>query len=52
MSKKHSTLRVIAAALAGLLVSALPALQALPAQAATTNLALGRTMTSSGVSQT
>ncbi|MDI5970816.1 discoidin domain-containing protein [Streptomyces sp. SL13] len=44
-------LRTVVLALLGLLISALPVLQPLAASAAGTNLAAGRTMTSSGVSQ-
>ncbi len=45
-------LRTVVLALLGLLISVLPALQPLSASAAGTNLAAGKTMTSSGVSQT
>ncbi|GAA5187843.1 discoidin domain-containing protein [Rugosimonospora acidiphila] len=47
MRKKHVTLRIAAAALAGLLVSALPVLGVSPASAAGPNLASGKTATSS-----
>jgi hypothetical protein len=47
MSKKHLTSRVIAAMLAGLLVTALAVFQSAPAQAAGPNLASGKTATAS-----
>ena len=52
MRRRFLTPRLLAAALAGLLVSVLPMLPASPASAAGTNLALGKTATASSFTQT
>ncbi len=52
MRTRFLTPRLLAAALAGLLVSVLPLLPASPAAAAGTNLALGKTATASSYTQT
>jgi len=52
MRRRFLTPRLLAAALAGLLVSVLPMLPASPATAAGTNLALGKTATASSFTQT